>query len=257
MHIRFHIPNIPLVSIVLSGRMRWKPFSIARPPSLAAVDNNLLWISLLFFCVACFDSLGIVVSPFTLLAVCSFRSLPASLCARLQGSLNKHKMATRAWIRQQHDVCICSTYNIYTLHTLRHLPTPTHTHTPTYTHALSPYEKQTNCHADAENANKKCVRGKERKGERDLFCWCWVNVFKIVVKFIGYENLMICKVADKRGAPPGDTSKQQKPKPEPSAECERILGIYSNINICLFLQPPFVWLGLRLCDCEIDENFVG
>lgn len=51
---------------------------------------------------------------------------------------------------------------------------------------------------------------------------------------------MICKVADKRGAPPGDTSKQQKPKPEPSAECERILGIYSNINICLFLQPPFV-----------------
>lgn len=171
--------------------------------------------------------------------------------ARLQGSLNKHKMATRAWIRQQHDVCICSTCNIYTLHTLRHLPT--HTHTPTYTHALSPYEKQTNWHADAENANKKCVRGKE-KGPRDLFCWCcWVNVFKIVVKFIGYENLMICKVADKREAPPGDTSKQQKPKP---AECERILGIYSNINICLF-SSPFVWLGFRLCDCEIDENFVA
>lgn len=56
---------------------------------------------------------------------------------------------------------------------------------------------------------------------------------------------MICKVADKREAPPGDTSKQQKPKP---AECERILGIYSNINICLFLRPtrvigiPIVWL---------------
>lgn len=56
---------------------------------------------------------------------------------------------------------------------------------------------------------------------------------------------MICKVADKREAPPGDTSKQQKPKP---AACERILGIYSNINICLFLQPirvigiPIVWL---------------
>lgn len=171
-------------------------------------------------------------------------SLPASLCARLQGSLNKHKMATRAWIRQQHDVCICSTYNIYTLHTLRHLPTLTHTHQHIHTHALSPYEKQTNCHADAENANKKCVRGKGRRGERDLFCWCWVNVFKIVVKFIGYENLMICKVADKRGAPPGDTSKQQKPKP--SAECERILGIYSNINICLFLQPRVRVIGIAI-----------
>lgn len=117
--------------------MCWKPFSIVRPP-LAAVDNNLLWISLLFFCVACFDSLGIVVSPFTLLAVC-FSRCPAFLCltsfvhfARLQGSLNKHKMATRAWIRQQHDVCICSTCNIYTLHTLQHLPTHTYTHTHTH-----------------------------------------------------------------------------------------------------------------------------
>lgn len=181
-------------------------------------------------------------------------SLPASLCARLQGSLNKHKMATRAWIRQQHDVCICSTYNIYTLHTLRHLPT----HTPTYTYPRTLAIWKTNkLSRRCRKCKQKMCQWKGEKGPRDLFCWCWVNVFKIVVKFIGYENLMICKVADKRGAPPGDTSKQQKPKPKASAECERILGIYSNINICLFLQPPFVWLGLRLCDCEIDENFVG
>lgn len=37
---------------------------------------------------------------------------------------------------------------------------------------------------------------------RKSFC-CWVNVLKIVVKFIGYENLMICKVTDKREAPSG------------------------------------------------------
>lgn len=157
------------MSIVLSGRLNaLKAFQ----PCAPAVDNNLLWISLLFFCVACSDSLGIVVSPFTLLAVCSPLASPAFLCltsfvhfARLQGSLNKHKMATRAWIRQQHDVCICSTCNIYTLHTLRHLPTHTHTNIYPRTVAIWKTNKLT---CRCRKCKQKVCQRKREGTERSL-----------------------------------------------------------------------------------------
>lgn len=64
---------------------------------------------------------------------------------------------------------------------------------------------------------------------------------------------MICKVADKRRAPPGDTGKQQKPKP---TECERIFGIYSNINICLSLQPIRV-IGIPIVTVKLMKTLLG
>lgn len=86
--------------------------------------------------------------------------------ARLQGSLNKHKMATRAWIRQPHDVCICSTCNIYTLHTLRHLPTHTHTHQHIPTHCRHMKNKQID--TPMPKMQTKSVSEEKRRG-REIF----------------------------------------------------------------------------------------
>lgn len=97
---------------------------------------------------------------------------------------------------------------------------------------------------------------KEREGVRDVFCCCWVNVLKIVVKFIGYENLMICKVADKHRAPPGDRGKQQQQRQPKPTECERILGIYSNINICFFIQPIRV-IGIAIVAVELMKTLLA
>lgn len=85
----------------------------------------------------------------------------------------------------------------------------------------------------------------EEKGPRDLFCWCWVNVFKIVVKFIGYENLMICKVADKRGAPLATQANNRSPSPS-REQSAKGFSAFIQILIFAFFSSP------HSCDWDCD-----
>lgn len=71
------------------------------------------------------------------------------------------------------------------------------------------------------------------------FC-CWVNVLKIVVKFIGYENLMICKVADKREAPSGGRQPTTTRRGRKTVAIGRksVKGFSAFIEILIFAFSP-------------------